>query len=107
MYLDREQIAWAAGVFEGEGSARKRMGYGQAMQLVMTDEDIIRRFNDAVKVGYVNGPYGPYQPQQTKPQWHWAACKFEEAQAVAAMLWPWLGPRRKNQIRDMLGRGQQ
>jgi len=55
--------AWAAGLFEGEGSVcwlnmsttnQRRV---PNLGLSTTDEDVIRRFHSIVGVGFVYGPY--------------------------------------------------
>lgn len=51
-----EEIAWAAGLFEGEG-CMTRSGSQKVMRLVSTDEDTVRRFWEIVAVGKVYGPY--------------------------------------------------
>ena len=104
MYVNREELAWASGLFEGEGS----MGYyptsgsrGQLqMQMSMTDEDPIRRFAQAVGVGRVSGPYR--NKPKDKQLWRWAAWRHEEIQAAVAMLWGGLGRRRKEQAKKSL-----
>ena len=106
----RLELAWAAGLFEGEGTAYnspdRRWPTTPRISLAvrMTDEDAVRRFGTAVNVGKVYGPYGPYQHRSSKPEWMWSTGKFEHIQAVIAMLWWGLGSRRKAQCRTVLGR---
>jgi hypothetical protein len=49
-----EQIAWAAGLFEGEGTITLN-GVAQAprMKLSMTDFDVVRKFYDIVGEGHL------------------------------------------------------
>ena len=56
MTASAEEIAWAAGLFEGEGSIYPS-GSGVRLALKMTDEEPIRRFAKIVKRGSVYGPY--------------------------------------------------
>ena len=57
------EIAWAAGLFEGEGSIGFRggsRGYVYAylnLQLRSTDQDVVYRFHQIISEGNVNGPY--------------------------------------------------
>ena len=105
----REELAWAGGLFEGEGwithgwntnqntgknkFPRPQVGLG----MVARDEAILRRFALALGFGKI---YGPYQTKH-QPQLRWLANSFEHCQASIAMLWPWLGERRRDQARAM------
>lgn len=63
------EMAWAAGLFEGEGSIGAKR-----LQLKMISEESVRRFGAVIGVGKVYGPYGPYPSQLgKKPYWMWVA----------------------------------
>lgn len=98
----REDIAWAAGFFEGEGCVAK----GAKCKFIAinnTDPEPLARFHAAVGVGRVRGPYGPYNNGiSKKPYWTWSAANFEHRQAAIAMMWPWLSERRREQLRDCI-----
>lgn len=85
-------IAWAAGLFEGEGTIvaggkrERRVG----LALVMTDEDVVRRFGGVVGFGHVTGPYD----RGHKPTWHWHCRSARDVEAVLGQLLPYLGARR-------------
>jgi hypothetical protein len=100
--MDRESVIWAAGLFEGEGcisfSSPASRGLRPKANLTSTDEDVIRRFHATVGVGKVFGPYD----QGHKPFWSWQVYTFEQTQAVIAMLWPWLGERRRARAREVI-----
>ena len=98
--LNREDLAWAAGLFEGEGSivkGKRGEGGGQnrspRLALSMTDEDIVRRFAGIVDCGTIS----LYQPpfENRKLQYKWSCSRFEHVQAIVAVFWPWLGERRR------------
>lgn len=55
----RDEYAWAAGFFEGEGSVLMSGGV-LAVRLGNTDEEVLRHFHDVIAVGTVYGPYGQY-----------------------------------------------
>ena len=111
----RDEIIWAAGLFEGEGSIvwtsvpNKNKGKGSRytrMQLSLhsTDKDVVVRFANAVGVGSVQGPYR-YPTKDVpnrKPSWYWAVASHEPAQAALAMFWPWLGLRRRAKAKEVL-----
>lgn len=103
--LNLTELAWAAGLFEGEGCFNVRLGsrrhlfYPQAL-LKMTDEDVVRKFHRIVGMGsvYFKGvPKGGL-----KPQWCWRIGTFEHVQALAVIFWAHLGFRRKAKIKAML-----
>jgi hypothetical protein len=91
----REELAWAAGLFEGEGT----VSYN-ATAIFMCDEDRLRAFRQALGFGTV-GPHTKRRNQR-QPQYKWYAQSFEGVQATAALLWEWLGPRRRAQFKRFL-----
>ena len=107
MIRAREDLAWAGGLFEGEGCFsimtwhRKR--FRCSASLMMTDRDVMQRFVDVIGLGRLLGPYehsrggGRYLPH-----WKWQISGFEEVQALFAMLWPWLGKRRRTRAVEVL-----
>lgn len=100
--LDRADIAWAAGLFEGEGHFGIHSGHGQrSATLQMTDEDTVRKFHEVVGFGRVRGPMLPYQTAR-KTTWRWEATSYQHVQAFIAMAWPWLRNRRKARARELL-----
>jgi hypothetical protein len=96
MKIDREELAYAGGLFEGEGCIAQRTQGTKPyyLSLNMTDLEPIQRFQ--VAVGGLGKIYGPRRCHPDhKEQWDWQCTRFEHNQAVLAMLWPWLGPRRR------------
>jgi len=95
-----EEVAWLAGLFEGEGyifyaSRSWRMG------ITMTDEDVIR---EAHRVAVVGKVYGPYEGKgNRKPSWRWQVSNRREVEQVAMMIRPYLFGRRKQQVDECLG----
>lgn len=99
-----EELAWVAGVFEGEGTFTYRTypGTGRkqiTMRVVMTDLDVITRLQTFTGMGNV---YGPYQSKVLKkdgtlrkPSYHWAITKQSDIVALGEALYPWFGERRK------------
>jgi hypothetical protein len=51
-----EEIAWAAGLFEGEGTITHSDGQ-LYVRLGNTDQEVIRRFADVFPFGTLYGPY--------------------------------------------------
>ncbi|KKL20453.1 hypothetical protein LCGC14_2455280, partial [marine sediment metagenome] len=95
MVLDKIELAWAAGFFDGEGHTRgeyKTTSYSYIPLLTVTNTDLelMRRFHRAL--GNLGRLYGPYQRKlpKHKPYWKWQTTSFEHAQATLAMLWRFL-----------------
>lgn len=102
---EREQVVWAAGLFEGEGSVFWANSSRRAeMRLASTDEDVVRRFHEVVGVGSVGGPY--MAAKSTKPFWNWVCAGYHHVQAVGAAFWPFLGERRQAKVREVLTLGR-
>jgi hypothetical protein len=59
----REEVAWAAGLFEGEGCLTITSGQ-PVMRLNSTDEDAPQRFYEIVGAGKVYGPYPRKPPRK-------------------------------------------
>lgn len=112
MIVDREALAWAAGFFDGEGTAvlgfanstrvhpvtgNKRDRPSPQLQVTQHyDPETIHRFHEAVNgLGIVSGPYTSAGTAH-HPRWQWACRKQHEVLIVVPMLWPWLsGPKRR------------
>lgn len=86
-------IAWAAGLFEGEGCFDHSAGTAHRPRATMslTDRDVLERFMSAVGVG-VMGP-SKRRAAHHKEAWQWWTTETE-FHAAYALLRPWLSPRR-------------
>ncbi len=104
----RENLAWLAGIIEGEGTMRwtkpapkrddGRHPGGQSLDLsiAMTDEDVLRRVAEIAGVGKVFGPYQP-KPETRKPIFTYKV-SGANAYAVLAAVFSWLHSRRREQV---------
>lgn len=99
----RREIAWVAGLLEGEGSfskyaAGKNTTY--AIQCKMADEDVVRRLQAVLGVGRVT--YVP--PSQTGYQAQWALriTRLRHVYAVCVAIHPFMGLRRRRRIEQLL-----
>jgi hypothetical protein len=99
----KEEIAWAAGLFEGEGCVTE-VGRQFTLKANNTDEWVIRRFAEIVSWGRTYGPYQYARPDgyRRKPFWVWSAAE-ESALDVMQMLAPWLSPRRLDRAFALTG----
>jgi hypothetical protein len=115
----REDVAWAAGLFDGEGffrygvrfysAVRKATGRGYGQQIgagiQMGEEDVLRRFREVMGFGSIGGPYEYGFNKKGEPNrlmWQWTCSSFEKVQATIAMLWPNLGTRRRARAAEIL-----
>lgn len=105
--MNREDVAWAAGLFEGEGCIKGRKYNGSMylrLHLNSTDRDTVYRFAQIVGVGGIR--YDEYENPNWSPQWCWYASSFEDVQAVIALLWRWFGDRRRARATQLLTEAQ-
>jgi hypothetical protein len=94
-------LAWAAGLFEGEGCfSLHHKGRTARALLSMTDEDVVRRFHDIVGFGTVIQKTGLKPPNL--PQWRWAANSRHEFERTVDLFTPWLGERRLRKAQAIL-----
>lgn len=101
--MNKEELAWAAGLFEGEGCIKGDRYKGSMvfrLHLNSTDRDTVYRFAKIINVGHVR--YDEYENPKWSPQWCWYASSFEDVQAIIIMLWPWLGNRRQARALKLL-----
>lgn len=107
--MDRHELAWAAGFFDGEGWAnavaqtgrRTRQPHAQINQ--SDNEGIpvaLERFHRTVGVGRIGGP--ERKPSRIDRYW-WVASSRSDVTHVAALLDPWLGDVKQRGFQDALG----
>lgn len=103
-----DEFAWAVGIFEGEGSMGfytwvKRGDKLAVMQVMMTDEDTIRRFHRAVGgVGRVRGPIKHTNNPRAKMLWQWRLQNYRDVYALLNRMLPHLGERRRKRAVELL-----
>lgn len=97
----REDVAWAAGVFEGEGFVGtydyRSHRPSWMMSVEMTDEDVVRKLHRVIGLGKV---YGPIERKNGAgagwlPTWKWQLARRDQIYAVCAALFPFMGKRRR------------
>lgn len=98
---NREALAWAAGVVDGEGhigrNAKSNTLYIDITQAGSEVPELLTRVRDAVGFGDVRGPFGPYSIKTRQPIWRYNCSRFELVQAFIALVWPWLGAVKRQQ----------
>jgi len=93
---EREQLAWAAGLFEGEGcfgAYHRQKQRTVIASLAMTDGDVVRRFAAVIGIGQARGPRQRRPNEQ--PMYEWSVQSAPDVLKVISLLSPWLGERRK------------
>lgn len=100
MLASELEIAWAAGLFEGEGSIVfcNTQGYRfPRISIKMCDQDVLEKFGKIVGIERLNGPYETKQTQanpQWKPAYEWHTSKKKEVARILSSFLPYLGARR-------------
>ena len=103
----RTQLAWAAGLFDGEGSIwasgpRGASWRSPAMEIAQSSSsgipETLRRFLGAVGVGSICGPHPPRSPWSRLPQYRSAVSGRHRTSVVVRVIWPWLGVVKREQI---------
>ena len=109
----RENIAWMAGIFEGEGYVQGRphtnvrsdgrsfTSVGLRLAISMTDEDVVRHFHQLATVGTVRGPRVSPSALRFKPLFDYTAYGID-AYALMMALFSYLGTRRQEQVRSAI-----
>ena len=99
----KHEIAWAAGLFEGEGCLTISGPRAKAI-LKTTDRDVVARFAGVVGLGGLEP--SPRMPRAgglaKKPSWTWQATGHQNVQALIAAFWNFLGERRRARAREIL-----
>jgi hypothetical protein len=88
------EVAWDAGLFEGEGTITA-CGGCLHLRIQLTNLEVLERFHKIVGTGKIYGPYtrGFKDGFNRKPRWAWV-CYGPLARVTFGTLSPWLSPRR-------------
>lgn len=101
-----DYIAWAAGLFEGEGCINIAKNKPESdnlfarLTMVTTDKDVLERFALIVEGGHINPVPWQYKPNRagirvSKPQWRWKAGSEHDVETILTAFYPYLGERRR------------
>ena len=97
--MDRHELAWAAGFFDGEGWAN-RSGRGVQSRINQSDNDgvpdVLLRFQRIVGCGRIGGPV---REDGRKDLYFWCVSSQIDVGAVATAMWPWLGEVKRAEFR--------
>ena len=105
-----EWAAWAAGVFDGEGSSylvehRTHVGYRNSEARVTQGSpadvpEMLLRFHTVVGTGRIYGPYRQRDANLLVYRWNTSARKGVET--MLARIWTWLGETKRSQAAAVL-----
>ena len=92
--MDETRTAWAAGLFEGEGSiyVRRTPPFYVQLMIVSTDRDVLTRFAGVARAGNVR--LAVKATATHKAQYRWHTARRDEVARILAGLRPWFGQRR-------------
>jgi hypothetical protein len=97
--VDKPEIAYAAGLFEGEGCITVSRGRARLV-ISMTDKEPLQRVH-AILGGSIRGPYGPYTGNR-KPHWQWMIERGDLVKEAYGLMEPWLSSRRQQRFQEVL-----
>ena len=108
------EIAWAAGLFEGEGSCfvsrrQDRPVVRIGMTMRMADRDVVERFHRIVGVGQFTGPIVHIRKtdgKRLKDVFEWRTGSWHVINDLYVLFKPWLADRRRGQFELALTRGR-
>ncbi len=104
--MKNDDVAWFAGLFEGEGCFSIEKNGGVKLTVGMTDKDIIDRIREMFpKCSNMK----PIQPKPVRDSYNtpkiryvWRVSKPDEVKRIVELIMPWLGERRKAKAQEML-----
>lgn len=106
--MDRTELAWAAGFWDGEGSAYLSGALDRARQYPQARinqsgnhwvPEVLIRFQRTVELGVVSGPE---IKEGREPLYKWVVSSTAEIERLASALDPWLGEVKREQFRQIL-----
>jgi|ERR1700729_2474300 len=103
--LAATDIAWLAGLFEGEGCIYFEKKGSVSITIKMTDRDIIERVHKMVPCKKISTVHPkPAQPhyKQPKPQYGWNHRHEDDVRPFLEAILPYLGERRGKKTREAL-----
>jgi hypothetical protein len=93
-------IAWAAGLIEGEGCFTVHSKKHPYLLLDMCDKDVIERLHSIFPYGNVRGPYLSKKPNH-KPRWRFDAFG-PKCRRIILDIYPYMCKRRKERINELM-----
>lgn len=100
-----EELAWAAGFFDAEGSFCVNIThpgkYNYIIPMIAISQyssgEVLFKFKEVTGLGNVGGPYRVRTKDNNPEIWNYRVYGYEKVQAILAMLWIWLGSIKREQ----------
>lgn len=102
--LSETQIAWLAGLIEGEGCINFNGKNGVTLTIAMTDQDIINKVQSITGVGKIY--LGKKNQDNRKVVYSWQLRIKQELELLFPLLIPHMGERRTHKINEAIIRLQ-
>jgi hypothetical protein len=102
--VDRHELAWAAGFFDGEGwAAKKKRGVQSRINQAGSTgmPAVLLKFQRCVGIGRLKGPH---QADGKQDLYWWEATSLPDVARVADLLGPWLCRSKRAEFEHALGR---
>lgn len=103
----RENLAWLAGILEGEGSFywesyknNKTSKRYPRITVQMSDADVLQKAALIGGCGVFGGPTN--NPNGHKPIYSWKVCVNHHVYALLVALFPFMGQRRQSKMRELI-----
>jgi hypothetical protein len=101
-------VAWAAGLFEGEGSIMHgsylrptgSVATRRRLSMESSDEDVMRRFTAIVGAGSIHEV--PGRKSHHKLMFKWETARWADIERILQSFMPYLGERRAEKARELL-----
>jgi hypothetical protein len=106
--MDRTKLAWAAGFWDGEGSAylsgstdrATKQPHARINQSSTSGiPEVLVRFRRAVGLGTIQGPV---QKEGREPLYRWEVSSRPESLRLLDLLWPFIGQVKRSQLEHAL-----
>lgn len=105
---NREELAWAAGFFDGEGSfVILKRNYSVRLAIAQIHKDMLERFQNAIGGLGTIADKGYMSKLSKHKIYTLQISNFEHVQAAMAMLWTFLGPYKREQYKAILAKAKE
>jgi hypothetical protein len=106
----REDLAWAGGFLEGEGSFRantSRRENGKSwvtltVDVVQVNREPLEKLLQIFPFGKIYGPYTHSGKGTRLPHYRYIVHSLNTGQAIIAAIWPWLSAKRRTQATNAI-----